>query len=311
MMIRSTTGWLLAGIGALVVGTALAARPLVDEPRAGFQQRGERMEWRERGLGRYASARVSGTVVYGSHPRQQVDLFMPDNPMGEATLVFYIHGGGWSRGNHRMVDAKPAHFTAQGHVFASAGYRVLPDAPVEQQAADLGAALRAVRAQAEDYGFDPARIVLMGHSAGAHLAALVATDPQYAGDAFGALRGVVLIDGGGYDIALALTMPEMEAPLIYRDVFGTDPARHKALSPLTHVGGRDVPNWLVLHVAERAATTRQAGIFAAALTKAGRSATIVPLAGTNHMRINREIGTDAGSAQTQAIDAFLARAVKP
>jgi len=94
-------------------------------------------------------------------------------------------------------------------------------------------------------------------------------------------------------------------------VFGTDPARHKALSPLTHVGGRDAPQWLMLHVAERAATTRQAGTFAAALTKAGRSATIVPLPGTNHMRINREIGTDAGSAQTQAIDAFLARAVRP
>lgn len=305
------TGWLMVGAAALAAGTVLAASPSAGDQRAGFQQRGERIEWRERGLGRYASARVSGTVIYGSHERQQVDLYMPDNPLGEATLVFYIHGGGWSMGNHRMVDAKPAHFTGQGHVFASAGYRVLPDAPVEQQAADLGAALRAVRAQAEDYGFDPARVVLMGHSAGAHLAALLATDPQYAGNAFGAIRGVVLIDGGGYDIALALTMPEMEAPLIYRDVFGTDPARHKALSPLTHVGGRDAPNWLILHVAERPATTRQADIFSSALIKAGRKANVVPLSDTSHMRINREIGTEAGAAQTQAIDAFLQRAMQP
>ncbi len=305
------TGWLMVGAAALAAGTVFAASPSAGDQRAGFQQRGERIEWRERGLGRYASARVSGTVIYGSHERQQVDLYMPDNPLGEATLVFYIHGGGWSMGNHRMVDGKPAHFTAQGHVFASAGYRVLPDAPVEQQAADLGAALRAVRAQAEDYGFDPARVVLMGHSAGAHLAALLATDPQYAGNAFGAIRGVVLIDGGGYDIALALTMPEMEAPLIYRDVFGTDPARHKALSPLTHVGGRDAPNWLILHVAERPATTRQADIFSSALIKAGRKAKVVPLSGTSHMRINREIGTEAGAEQTQAIDAFLQRAMQP
>lgn len=312
-MMQGKQAWMAAGAAALMTGAVLvAAGPIMAqtaprEERAGFQMRGERAEWRSRGLGRYGSGRVSGTVMYGAHPRQQVDIYQPDDALGDAPLIFYIHGGGWSAGDHKMVDAKPAHFVGQGFVFASAGYRVLPDAPVEEQAADLGEALRAVRAQAVDYGFDPDRIVVMGHSAGAHLAALLASDPQYAGDAFGAIRAAVLTDGGGYDIALALTMPEMEAPLLYRDVFGRDAARHKALSPLTHVGGRDAPHWLLLHLTERPTTTRQAEVMAQALKKAGRTAQVFALEGSTHLRINREIGTPAGEAQTAVIDDFLVR----
>jgi arylformamidase len=297
--------------GAAVLAGVLAVKGALPvaagERAAAGQQRGDRIEWRERGIGRYASARPNGTVIYGSHLRQQIDLYAPDQALGDAPLIVYIHGGGWHIGNHKLVQDKPGHFTAQGYVFASAGYRLLPEAPVEQQAADLGAALRALRAQSEDYGFDPGRIVLMGHSAGAHLAALIATDPQYAGDAFGAIKGVVLLDGAGYDVALAIATPTMELPTLYRDVFGSDPARHRALSPITHAGGKDAPDWLALYVAERATSQAQSERLVAALSKAGARAEAVAISGTNHGRMNREIGTEAGAAQTQRIDAFLKR----
>jgi acetyl esterase/lipase len=218
----------------------------------------------------------------------------------------FVHGGGWQMGNHKAtVQAKPQHFRAQGYVFASAGYRVLPDAPVEQQAADVGAALQALRAQAESGGFDPDKIVLMGHSAGAHLAALVASDPAYAGEAFGAIRGVVLLDGAGYDVVTATATPTMELPTLYKDVFGTDPARQKALSPITHVGGKDAPHWLALYVAERAGSKAQSEALVGALAEAGLDASAVAISGTDHGRMNRELGTPAGAAQTEAVDAFL------
>jgi acetyl esterase/lipase len=205
------------------------------------------------------------------------------------------------------VQAKPQHFKEAGYVFASAGYRLLPDAPVESQAADLGAALKALRAQAETGGFDPDTIVLMGHSAGAHLAALVASDPQYAGEAFGAIRGVVLLDGAGYDVMTAAATPTMELPTLYKDVFGTDPARQKALSPITHVGGKDAPHWLALYVAERPGSKMQSEALMGALAKAGKDASAVAITGTDHGRMNRELGTEAGKAQTEAVDAFLKR----
>jgi arylformamidase len=259
------------------------------------------------GMGQYASAKVSSTVVYGTDARQQVDLYTPDDAVGDAPLVVFVHGGGWQIGNRSHVQAKPQHFKEAGYVFASAGYRLLPDAPVEQQAADLGAALKALRAQAETGGFDPDTIVLMGHSAGAHLAALVASDPQYAGDAFGAIRGVVLLDGAGYDVVTAAATPTMELPTLYKDVFGTDPARQKALSPITHVGGKDAPHWLALYVAERPGSKMQSDALMAALAKAGKDAKAVAITGTDHGRMNRELGTDAGKAQTEAVDAFLKR----
>lgn len=259
------------------------------------------------GMAQYASARVSSTVIYGAHDRQKVDVYTPDDAVGDAPLVVFIHGGGWSIGNRSLVQTKPQHFKDGGYVFASAGYRLLPEAPVEQQAADIGAALRALRGQADAGGFDPDTIVLMGHSAGAHLAALVATDPQYAGEAFGAIRGVVLLDGAGYDVPAAIATPALEMPMLYRDVFGTDPARQKALSPITHVGGKNAPNWLALYVAERANSKAQSEALMAALSKAGARAEAVAITGTDHGRMNRELGTEAGKAQTEAVDAFLAR----
>ena len=258
-------------------------------------------------MGQYASAKISSTVVYGQDARQQVDLYTPDDAVGDAPLVVFVHGGGWQIGNRSLVQAKPQHFKDAGYVFASAGYRLLPDAQVESQAADLGAALKALRAQAETGGFDPDTIVLMGHSAGAHLAALVASDPQYAGDAFGAIRGVVLLDGAGYDVMTAAATPTMELPTLYKDVFGTDPARQKALSPITHVGGKDAPHWLALYVAERPGSKMQSDALMAALAKAGKDAKAVAITGTDHGRMNRELGTEAGKAQTEAVDAFLKR----
>ena len=78
------------------------------------------------------------------------------------------------------MDAKPQWFASHGWAFASIGFRALPEAPVEDQARDIGRALQTLRQQAGPLGFDPQRLLLLGHSSGAHLTALIATDPSYA-----------------------------------------------------------------------------------------------------------------------------------
>ncbi|WP_298464776.1 alpha/beta hydrolase [uncultured Erythrobacter sp.] len=254
------------------------------------------------------SAKVSRTVIYGQHQRQQIDVYEPADAVDELPLILFIHGGGWSFGNHKIaVQSKPKHFNDAGYYFASTGYRVLPGAPVEDQAKDIGAAIQALRGQASAIGFDPNRIVLMGHSAGAHLAALVSTDPQYAGEAFAAIKGVVLLDSGAYEIASSIASAEPRSRNLYLDVFGEDPARQSALSPVTHVGGADAPNWLALYVEERAKTQAQAEMLAGALDGAGATAEAVAISNTDHGRLNRELGTEAGAVQTQAVDTFLTR----
>ncbi len=254
------------------------------------------------------TAKADRTIIYGQHQRQQIDVYEPSDAVDELPMIVFIHGGGWSFGNHKIaVQSKPKHFNDAGYYFASTGYRVLPDAPVEDQAKDVGAAIQALRGQASAIGFDRDRIVLMGHSAGAHLAALVSTDPQYAGEAFAAINGVVLLDSGAYEIASSMAVAEPRSLNLYRDVFGEDPARQAALSPVTHVGGMDAPAWLALYVEERAKTKSQAEMLAGALNNAGAKAEAVAISNTDHGRLNRELGTEAGAAQTRAVDAFLAR----
>lgn len=250
--------------------------------------------------------RPTRSVVYGSHQRQAIDIYEPKGAVEPLPLVLYVHGGGWRAGSKDNVQVKPKHFGDSEIYFASTGYRLLPDTPVEAQAKDVGAALQALLSQARLIGFDPERVVLMGHSAGAHLAALVATDPQYAGEAFSAIKGVVLLDGAGYDVAANMEDAQFQALRIYEDAFGFDKKRQKALSPVTHVGGPDAPQWLALYVAERAEAQKQAEALVAGLTAEGSSAQALPITGTDHGRMNREIGTPAGKAQTDAIDAFLA-----
>ncbi|MEP0393274.1 MAG: alpha/beta hydrolase [Erythrobacter sp.] len=251
------------------------------------------------------SNRAVSSVIFGSHLRQQVDIYTPREAVDDLPVILFVHGGGWSRGNRENVEAKPAHFTASNYIFASTGYRLVPIVSVEEQAKDVGAAVQALVGQASAIGVDPSRIVLMGYSAGAHLAALVATDPQYAGDAFGSIKGVILLDGAGYDIAATMDGADPRRWQVYNAAFGNNPERQAALSPLTHVGGKDAPNWLALYVEQGGESRIQSQALVNALTQLGATASALPIAGTDHRRMKTQLGTQGGAAQTEAVDAFL------
>ena len=141
--------------------------------------------------------------AYGADPKQRLDLVKPAGG-AKAPVLLFVHGGGWSIGDKAHAAGGKARWAnSNGWAFASANYRLVPQATVESQAADVASAIAWLRANAASQGLDPDRIVLMGHSAGAHLAALVGTDPRYlraAGVPIDAVRGVVLLDGAGYDV---------------------------------------------------------------------------------------------------------------
>ena len=244
------------------------------------------------------------TLSTGPEPRQRVDLYAPARGGKGRPIVLYLHGGGWSAGSRRVVDHKPAWAGRHNLWFGSIGYRLLPDAPVETQAADVGAALRKVRGEARRHGYDPDRIILMGHSAGAHLAALVATDPTYAGSAFSAIRAVIPVDGACYDVPYQIAAAGKLADKFYLPAFGTDPKRQAALSPLTHAGKRpDAPRWLLIHIAARGDARFQSESLAKALRRGGARAEIAVIPGT-HMSANRAFGLpDYGAVR--AVDALV------
>lgn len=246
-------------------------------------------------------------IAYGTDAVQKIDLYTPDaaRPAQGYPLLVYIHGGGWRNGSKDMVQQKPDFFNEQGWAFASIGYRLLPQAPVEQQAADIAAAIAKLTRDAATLGIDPDRMIVMGHSAGAHLAALVGTDPAWLKADMAQLAGVILLDGAGYDVPRQMQQGGLLTSRIYEPAFGTDPARQARLSPARHAAAPNASRWLILHVARREDAAAQSTALASGLREAGAAVQLEALDDVSHMTINRELGQD-GNDQTRLVQAFLA-----
>jgi acetyl esterase/lipase len=118
-----------------------------------------------------AGTRLVPDIAYGPDPAQRFDVYVSTQPPARpspAPVIFFVHGGAWAFGDkaHRQVIApKVGHWVEQGYVVISIDYRLLPT-PVAQQAEDVAAALALAQSQASSWGGDPARFILMGHSAG-------------------------------------------------------------------------------------------------------------------------------------------------
>jgi arylformamidase len=249
--------------------------------------------------------------AYGSEPLQKLDFFPAKASSGKAPLLVFVHGGGWKRGDKGNATGKDLapHYVAQGYAVASINYRLVPAATVEQQAADVAASVAWLRSNAAKLGIDPARIVLMGHSAGAHLVALVGTDPRYlrgAGLGFNAVRGVIPNDGAAYDVAQQMIDGNTMMQDTYMQAFGTDPARQRALSPTFQAEAPNAPTFLLIHI-QRPDGVRQAAALADALKRAGTRVQVNGFPGeglSGHMAINRQLGDPAYPA-TPVVDAWL------
>lgn len=247
---------------------------------------------------------------YGTDPLQKLDFWKSDSP--NAPLVIFVHGGGWKRGDKRdATGEKSAHYHQQGYAFASINYRLVPAATVEQQAQDVANAIAHLITRAETLGFDGKRVALMGHSAGAHLTALVGTDLSYlkkAGLSAMSLRGVIPLDGACYDVPRQIAEGGQFMHDTYLEAFGTDPKRQAALSPTKHAEAPNAPAFLILHV-QREDGTAQSKALAVALREAG---TVVEIHGfegrglKGHAEINRNMGDPAYPA-TPVVDAWLKR----
>src|SRR5881398_2439545 len=137
-----------------------------------------------------------------AHERQVLDVYsLPDAK--NLPVVFWIHGGGWQTGDKSEVQEKPKAFVDRGFVFVSTNYRLLPKVEMQTIFRDVAKALGWVHKNIAAHGGDPDRIFVMGHSAGAQLAALMCIDDRYLkaeGVPFLALKGCVPVDGDTYDV---------------------------------------------------------------------------------------------------------------
>lgn len=300
-------------IGLTVTAALVAGGAAVGEARETMRDRMRERLAERMGADDGPKAAGSETISYGSDALQSLDFWRAKTAKGAAPLVVFVHGGGWKRGSKDNATGrfKAEHYPGEGYAFASIDYRLVPAATVEQQAADVASAVKALVGRAGALGIDRRRIVLMGHSAGAHLVALVGTDERYlkgAGLSFADIAGVIPIDGAAYDVPAQMKdgPPIMQAT--YSQAFGTDPARQKALSPTLQAGAPNAPQFLLLYV-QRPDGVRQAKALGAALTAAGSRVDHGSFPGEGlqgHAEINRRLG-DPGYAPTATVDAWLKR----
>jgi arylformamidase len=248
-----------------------------------------------------AGARVERDLAYGTDSAQCLDVYRPAGTPTGAILVV-VHGGAWAIGdkaNPAVVAAKVARWLPAGIIVASVNYRLLPLAGPLQQAGDVARAIAFVQKRAASWQADPARLVVVGHSTGAHLAALLAADPALR-EKEGAAPwlATILLDSAALDVVEIMHAPHRP---FYDRAFGADEAGWQELSPLHRLRARPAPLLLVYSDA-RPDSAGASHRFAAAVAALGGRAEAyeVPLA---HAEINAELGRV--NAYTERVDAFL------
>ncbi|MSU27404.1 MAG: alpha/beta hydrolase [Pedosphaera sp.] len=265
---------------------------------------------------------TAANVSYAApaNPRQQVDIYSPSDAKN-LPVVFWIHGGGWQAGDKTSIQLKPQAFVDKGFVFVSTGYRLLPEVDMVTIFRDIAKSLGWVHANIAKHGGDPKRILVMGHSAGAQLAALICTDERYLkaeGLSFATIKGCVPVDGDTYDIPAMIETAETRLRVHgfpmpkqgHRVKFGNTPELHREYSAVTHVAkGKSIPPFLILHVADHPDNSMQAQRFGAVLMGADIPTKVFGARETNHTRINAEIGLPADPT-TKALFEFVADCLK-
>jgi acetyl esterase/lipase len=238
--------------------------------------------------------------------RRTLDVYAPVTGK-QHPVVVWIHGGGWRQGDKAGVQRKPQAFVDRGYAFVSVNYRFVPQVTVKEMTGDIAKAIKWVHDHAGEFGASAEKIVVAGHSAGAHLAALVSTDGRYLqaeGLPLSTIQGCIPVDTAAYDVPKRVqgvgALPASAAA-----VFGNDPATHKDLSPITFAAkDKQIPAFLILHVADRADSKAQSQAFAQALRDAGVSAKVVAGEGKTHGTINTDLGKP-DDPPTKAVFEFL------
>lgn len=270
--------------------------------------------------GAFATEHKNIPYVEKGDERHVLDIYAPPSTI-KLPVVFWIHGGGWQAGDKSDVQIKPAFFNDHRYVFVSTNYRLLPKVDMATIVGDIARGIRWTHENISKYGGDPDQILVMGHSAGAQLAALICTDEKYLkaeGISLMSIKACVPVDGDTFDIPAIIEVAETrrrvhgqpQAKFGHREKFGNDPAKHKDFSAVSHISkGKNIPPFFILHVAEHPDTSAQADRLGRELKSAGLSVTEFGARETTHGKVNADIGKPEDPA-TKALIEFLKRLSK-
>ena len=240
-------------------------------------------------------------IPYGPDSAQRMDVYIPKDA-NNAFVIFMVHGGAWSMGdktNSGVIENKVLRWLPKGIIIVSINYRMLPKTKVSDQAKDVAMALTKAQILAESWGGNSSHFVLMGHSAGAHLIALLASDPNIALDQ-GAKPwlGAVFLDSAALDV---VSIMESKHLRLYDKAFVSDPVYWQEVSPYHCLVGKPA-SILAVCSTRRQDSCSQARKYVAKVTALGGQAEVLAV-DMPHSQINKELGLVG--TYTEDVESFL------
>ena len=236
-------------------------------------------------------------ISYGTDRRQRFDVYFPQKITKDTKTILMVHGGAWSVGDKsskNVVQNKAAYLTKKGYIFASTNYRLFPKADPLTQKEDIEAAFEAVVHYIDKLGADKQKVILMGHSAGAHLVVLLNASKK------GGWAATVALDSAAYDFVELMGTAHLG---FYDKIFGQkDETYLKEVSPKYKIQDKTPPMLLVCSTLRADGSCKMTEEFAKEALKYKNDVKILKVRKT-HAQINDELGVDM--EYTNEIAAFL------
>jgi len=246
---------------------------------------------------------VMRNAAYGAHPRQVLDIFRPEGAQ-RAPVVVFVHGGAFVRGDKctstELYDNVLYWFARQGCIGVNVEYRLAPEAPYPGGARDVAQAMNWLHAKLAGYGGDPARMLLIGHSAGGTHVASYAFDADLRQGECHA-QGIVLVSAR----LDADQSPENPNAPGVRAYFGDDVSLYATRSPMRLAGRSDIPAFIVIAEFENPLLDVYGLEFAHRLAEARRRAPrLLQMRGHNHMSVMAHFNSGEDALGREIMDFF-------
>ncbi|MCU0425621.1 MAG: alpha/beta hydrolase [Candidatus Kapabacteria bacterium] len=268
------------------------------------------------GAANYTKVTVAYKTVRGVDPNLlSLDVYHFGQSSTPKPVVVYVHGGGFAIGDKaNSMQNKTSLFSSLGYIFVSINYRLSPEKPSTDTNRvmypthhnDVADAVQWVYANIAQYGGNPSKIALLGHSAGAQLVSLTGTSQLFLparNIPLSTIKGVASIDTEGYDV----TRQGREGNEVYLNAFGSNPRIWAEASPINNVqAGVSYPRFFI---AKRGTMNRigLADAFIAALERARVSVSQITANQYDHEGINDAIGAPGETVVTEPLKAFFAQ----
>ena len=236
-----------------------------------------------------------------------LDVYMPKKG-SNSPVVLWIHDGFWTSGDKSEVDVKPDYFASSGYIFVSINYRLAPAAKLGDQLQDVANAIVWVYQNIIHYSGDKSKLFVMGFGSGAQLATMAIVNEKYLQQASGSVnmvRGVISLDGMGFDISKVMPLAGNKTREGLLTVMGNSEKQWKDNSAVNHISrGDDLPPFMIGYSGKNAAYQTDAQSLAKRLTEAGVRNRLQGYTHKTSGSVNKDLGKP-GDKATEDVVLFI------